>query len=54
MMLEGKAGVITGGAQGLGKTYALGAAREGANVVLRDVAGATPTASSPRRLTFSQ
>lgn len=37
MRLKGKVAVVTGGAQGIGKEYSLGIAREGAAVVIADV-----------------
>ena len=37
MRLKGKVAVITGGAQGIGREYCLGMAREGAKVVLCDM-----------------
>lgn len=40
MLLENKVAVVTGGAQGIGRGYALGLAREGASVVIADVAEA--------------
>jgi 3-oxoacyl-[acyl-carrier protein] reductase len=39
MKLENKVGVITGGAQGIGRTVALGMARDGARVVVGDLQG---------------
>jgi NAD(P)-dependent dehydrogenase (short-subunit alcohol dehydrogenase family) len=36
-LLEGKAIVVTGAGRGLGRAYALGAAREGSSVVVNDV-----------------
>lgn len=36
MRLKGKVAIVTGGARGLGKTYALGLAQEGARVVVAD------------------
>ncbi|MGH7874924.1 MAG: SDR family NAD(P)-dependent oxidoreductase [Candidatus Binatia bacterium] len=39
MKLENKVAVITGAAQGIGRTVALGMAREGARVVVADVQG---------------
>jgi 3-oxoacyl-[acyl-carrier protein] reductase len=35
--LIGKVAIVTGGAQGLGRTYALGYAKEGAKVVIADI-----------------
>ncbi len=42
-VLEGKVVIITGGARGLGRAYALGVASEGASVVIADVLDGTPT-----------
>src|SRR6185503_7633785 len=39
MKLENKVAVITGGAQGIGRTVALGMARDGARVVVADLQG---------------
>ena len=38
-VLRGKAVVVTGAAQGLGRAYAMHAAAEGASVVVNDVRG---------------
>jgi NAD(P)-dependent dehydrogenase (short-subunit alcohol dehydrogenase family) len=43
MILEGKTGIITGAAQGIGRVYALGAAASGANVVVADIDDPQPT-----------
>jgi len=40
--LDGRVGIITGGAQGIGRAYAIGAAAEGARVVVADVADPAP------------
>ena len=37
MRLKGKVVIVTGGARGLGKTYALALSSEGARVVVADV-----------------
>lgn len=42
-MLDGKVAVITGAAQGIGRGYALGLAREGAKVAVADIAEAAAT-----------
>ena len=46
--LDGKAVIMTGGAQGLGLAMALGLAREGANVSLVDIDGDMLAGRSPR------
>ena len=38
--LEGRVAIVTGGGHGIGKAYALGLAREGANVVIAEIDGA--------------
>jgi NAD(P)-dependent dehydrogenase (short-subunit alcohol dehydrogenase family) len=43
MILEGTVGVITGAAQGIGRAYALGLAKQGSKVVAADIADATET-----------
>ncbi|MGH7312836.1 MAG: SDR family NAD(P)-dependent oxidoreductase [Candidatus Rokuibacteriota bacterium] len=42
MRLKDKIVIVTGGAQGIGRAYGLGAAAEGARVVVADVADPTP------------
>ncbi len=37
MRMQNKTAIVTGGAQGIGKAYAVGLAREGANVVIADL-----------------
>jgi 3-oxoacyl-[acyl-carrier protein] reductase len=37
MRLQDKVAIITGGAEGIGRAYALGFAREGANIVIADI-----------------
>lgn len=37
MRLEGRVAIVTGAAQGIGRAYALGLAREGAKVVIADI-----------------
>lgn len=44
MILEGKVGIITGAAQGIGRAYALAVAAEGSSVVLADIRDAGPAA----------
>lgn len=44
MILDGKIGVITGAAQGIGRAYALEVAAQGAKVVVADIADASVTA----------
>lgn len=44
MILDGKVGVITGAAQGIGRAYALEVARQGAKVVVADIADPSVTA----------
>jgi SDR family mycofactocin-dependent oxidoreductase len=46
-LLEGKVAFITGGAQGMGRAHALASAREGADVVLFDVAAQLPGVEHP-------
>ncbi len=46
-LLDGKVAFITGGAQGMGRAHALASAREGADVVLFDVAGQLPGVNHP-------
>jgi NAD(P)-dependent dehydrogenase (short-subunit alcohol dehydrogenase family) len=43
MMLNGKVGIVTGAAQGIGREYALGAARQGACIVVADIEDPSPT-----------
>ncbi len=43
MRLSNKVIIVTGGAKGIGRAYCLGAAGEGARVVVADVADSTPT-----------
>ena len=47
--LEGKVAVITGAASGIGRASAVRFAREGAHVVVADLADETRAAPSPRR-----
>lgn len=44
MILDGKVGVITGAAQGIGRAYALEVAKHGAKVAVADIADASVTA----------
>jgi len=46
-LLEGKVAFITGGAQGMGRAHALASAREGADVVLFDIAEQLPGVGHP-------
>ncbi len=48
--LEGRVAIITGAARGLGRAYALGMAREGANIVAVDLLDASATASAVETL----
>src|SRR5947207_12854691 len=43
MRLENKVVIVTGGAKGIGRTYSLGVAAEGARVVVADVVDPKPT-----------
>ena len=43
MRLKDRTVIVTGGAKGIGRAYCLGAAAEGAHVVVADVADPTPT-----------
>ena len=43
MRLDNKVVIVTGGAKGIGRAYCLGAAAEGARVVVVDIADPTPT-----------
>lgn len=42
MRLENRVVIVTGGAQGIGRAYSLGAAREGARVVIADILDPKP------------
>jgi NAD(P)-dependent dehydrogenase (short-subunit alcohol dehydrogenase family) len=42
MRLEDRVVIVTGGAKGIGRAYALGSAREGARVVIADIADTKP------------
>ncbi|HEV8641319.1 MAG TPA: 3-oxoacyl-ACP reductase family protein [Methylomirabilota bacterium] len=44
MRLKDRVVIVTGGAQGIGRAYCLGAAAEGARVVVADIADPKPTA----------
>jgi NAD(P)-dependent dehydrogenase (short-subunit alcohol dehydrogenase family) len=44
MILDGRVGIITGAAQGIGRAYALAVASQGASVVLADIQDAGPAA----------
>jgi len=46
--LDGKVVIVTGAGQGIGREEALACAREGARVVVDDVAGAEETAAAIR------
>lgn len=52
MRLDGKVIIVTGAARGIGKVYALGLAKEGANVVVSDILsdGANSTASEIQKM----
>src|SRR2546422_10853680 len=43
MRLENKVVIVTGGAKGIGRAYSLGAAAEGARVVVADIGDPKPT-----------
>lgn len=43
-ILDGKAAIVTGGGQGIGRAYALALAQEGADVAVADLNGANATA----------
>src|SRR5437867_12479696 len=43
MRLENKVVIVTGGAKGIGRTYSLGVAAEGARVVVADAVDPKPT-----------
>jgi len=49
-MLEGRCAVVTGGAQGIGAAYALALAKEGAKVVIADVADVTRAVDAVRKI----
>ncbi|MDQ1500650.1 MAG: hypothetical protein QOI86_3990 [Actinomycetota bacterium] len=46
MILQDRIGIITGAAQGLGREYALGAARAGAKIVAADIADTSDTVAA--------
>jgi NAD(P)-dependent dehydrogenase (short-subunit alcohol dehydrogenase family) len=46
MRLENKVVIVTGGAKGIGRSYCLGAAAEGARVVVVDIADPKPTVTA--------
>lgn len=49
MRLKERVVIVTGGARGIGKVYALGLAREGAKVVIADLLDGEPAAEEVRR-----
>src|SRR5436305_14557660 len=44
MMLDNRVAIVTGGARGLGRIFALGLAHEGAKVVIADLIDGSPVA----------
>ncbi|HEY4453257.1 MAG TPA: SDR family NAD(P)-dependent oxidoreductase, partial [Pseudonocardiaceae bacterium] len=42
-LLEGRVGLITGAAQGIGRAYAIGAAAQGARLAVADIGDTTTT-----------
>ena len=50
MRLKNKVAIVTGGARGIGKTYALAMAKEGANIALVDIIDASRTEEEIRNI----